>query len=93
MVKRSGSPFGSIADGVKLYAVPGATEVAGEPEIVGPPLSREVERIANHIDELVFLPSLTRIRMPVHMPTVDGVPVSAPVLELNVAHAGRLGLL
>jgi hypothetical protein len=90
MLKRSGSPFGSLADGVKLYALPGATEVAGDPEIVGPPLSREVTRIENQIDELLFVPSLTRIRMPVHRPTLDGVPVSAPLLELNVAHAGRL---
>ena len=90
MLKRSGSPLASLALGVKLYAVPGATAVAGAPEITGATLSREVARIENQIAELVLTPSLTRMRTLVQKPTLVGVPVRAPVLLLNVAHEGLL---
>jgi hypothetical protein len=64
--------------------------VAGTPEIVGGTLLREVARIEKYRAELVVVPSLTRILMPVHSPTAMGVPLRAPVLVLNVAHDGLL---
>jgi hypothetical protein len=89
MLKRSGSPFASLAVGRKLYADPAATEVRGVPEMTGATLSRRVARIANCSAELELVPSLTVMRMSFHSPTAVGVPLSRPVDVENDAHDGR----
>ena len=68
--------------------------VAGVPEIVGAAFSA-VTVIEKDGNDLVELPSLTRIMMPDVVPTfaAAGVPLSRPVVVLNVAQAGLFWML
>ena len=52
------------------------TEDAGEPDNTGAVLSRRVARIEKLDSARVLVPSLTAMRMSVHMPTAVGVPES-----------------
>jgi hypothetical protein len=85
-------PSGSLAVGRNEYAVPCSTDVAGLPEIVGArfvvPLVA-LTAIAKAGKEALSVPSLTLITMFEKLPVDVGVPVSRPVVALNVAHAGR----
>jgi hypothetical protein len=84
------SLFGSLAVGVKLYAEPTATEVAGEPLITGGELVVVVDVTVrvNDARDAVRDPSDTVILMPDVVPAALGVPLSFPVPVLNVAHEG-----
>jgi hypothetical protein len=88
-VKRSGSPFASLAVGTKLYWRPAAMDVRGVPEMTGATFLRLVARIENSSAELELVPSLTVMRMLFHSPTALGVPLSRPVDVEKYAHAGR----
>jgi hypothetical protein len=70
------------------------TLVAGVPEIVGATFGA-VTVIEKDGNDLVELPSLTRITMPDVVPTfaAAGVPLSRPVVVLNEAQAGLLWIL
>jgi hypothetical protein len=88
--KVSGSPSASLAVGVKEYVLPDCTLAAGVPEITGALLAGAftvMEKVGN---DLLALPSLTLMTMFEYVPAcwALGVPVRAPLLELNVAHAG-----
>jgi hypothetical protein len=97
MLNVSASPFASLAVGVKLYALPTPTEVAGVPEMRGAVLLLEpaLTAIENAAKDVVALPSLTRIVMFENVPTFElvGVPDKRPVEVLNAAHAGLFEIL
>ena len=85
-------PSGSLAVGLKEYAVPATSVVAGVPDIAGGRFAVAAaatvrENAGSDADEI---PSLARITIPEVVPTfaADGVPLSVPVLALNAAHAG-----
>src|SRR6185369_6572767 len=84
------SPSASLPVGVNEYAVPTVTCVAGVPEIVGALFDvAAVTVIANEGNcALPPLPSETLMRMLLNLPAAVGVPLSAPLLVLNVAQAG-----
>jgi hypothetical protein len=84
-------PDGSLAVGVKEYAVPAVTLVPGVPEIVGPE-APDTTAIAKVGSEAVATPSLTLITIPASVPTsaAAGVPLSCPLAMLKFAHEGRL---
>ncbi len=69
--------------------------MAGVPVIVGAVLGGALTVIANEGNDVVALPSLTRMTMPDVVPTfaVVGVPLKRPVVVLNEAHAGLLWML
>jgi hypothetical protein len=92
MLKVSVSPSGSLAVGVNEYATPCVAVVAGVPEIVGGRFGC-VTTIENAASDAVACPSLTLIAMFEDEPAAAGVPVSCPVLPLNVAQVGRLVML
>jgi hypothetical protein len=94
MLNVSVPPFASAAVGVKVYCVPTVPVVAGVPEIVGGTFAA-VTAIANAGNAAVAMPSLTPIRMLLYVPTwvAPGVPWRAPVVALNVAHAGRFAIV
>jgi hypothetical protein len=90
MLNVSVSPSASVALGWKLYAVPAITEVAGVPLMVGARLVVALIWIVNDGNEAVAIPSLAVIVIRPVVPTfaADGVPVSRPVVVLNVAQLG-----
>src|SRR5580700_6510773 len=91
MLKVSGLPLGSVVAGVKLYAVPALTWVAGVPLIVGGGLAGDVTAMLNAGSLALRVPSLTLMRMFEKVPTlaVAGVPASCPVVLLKLAQEGR----
>ncbi len=88
-------PSGSLAAGLKEYAEPATTVVAGDPEIVGgrlaavPPVT-VIEKAGRDAEEN---PSLTLMTMLEVVAAVVGLPLSRPLNALNVAHAGRLAIV
>jgi hypothetical protein len=84
-------PDGSLAVGVKEYAVPAVTRVPGVPEIVGPE-APDTTVIVKAGSEALATPSLTLITIPASVPTsaAVGVPLSCPLAILKLAHEGRL---
>src|SRR5579864_4669959 len=82
------SPAGPLAVGVKEYAWPSLTCVAGVPLIVG---GTALTWILNAGSEADSWPSLTLITMFGNVPTLEleGVPLKVPVEALNAAQAGR----
>jgi len=84
-------PDGSLAVGVKEYAVPAVTLVPGVPEIVGPE-APDTTVIVKAGSEALATPSLTLITIPATVPTsaAVGVPLSCPLAILKLAHEGRL---
>jgi len=89
-------PSGSLAVGRNEYGVPGSTDPAGLPEIVGArfvvPLV-PLTVIPKAGSEAPAAPSLTPITMLEKLPVDVGVPVSRPVLELKVAQLGRFAIV
>src|SRR5579883_834466 len=86
-------PAESLAVGVKEYAEPATTLLAGVPVMVTveePPLAA-VTAMLNH-SSAVVLPSAAAIAMLPYFPTLAavGVPLSCPFLALKVAQAGLL---
>jgi hypothetical protein len=63
MANASAWPSGSLADGVKLYAIVACTDVDGEPEMDGAELGGGVTVIANAGKDADKDPSLTEITM------------------------------
>lgn len=99
ILKPSVSPSASVAVGVKLYALPACTEVAGVPLMVGARFVTVVAFVAfvafatvmvNAAREDFFLPSLALMTMSECWPAVVGVPLSNPVELEKVAHVGLL---
>ena len=92
--KLSVSLSGSLAVGRNEYVAPTFTDVAGVPVMVGARLGAACTVIENGASEAVALPSLTLMVMPDVVPTLAdaGVPVSRPVVLLNVAHAGLFAM-
>jgi hypothetical protein len=92
MLKVSGSPFASEAEGWKAYALPATTDVAGVPLITGGVLlaGARLTVMANAGRYAVFTPSLTRILMLEYAPTCDacGMPLRRPVEVLKLAQPG-----
>ena len=91
MEKVSACPSGSAAVGVKLYAEPAVTDVAGVPRIVGGPSTGCVETVTvKAASEALAVPLLTLIVMLANVPTfaVLGVPESWPVPLLKFAQDG-----
>jgi hypothetical protein len=89
--KDSVAPSGPLAEGRKEYALRATTVVLGVPEIL---VADEVAAPATVIEKLwrearPWL-SLTLITIPPYVPTsaATGVPLSWPVVTLNVAHDG-----
>ena len=64
------------------------TAAAGEPLMTGGVFV--LARMLKEGNVLVSRPSLTRIRMLLHVPADSGVPVSFPVFELKLAQRGLL---
>jgi hypothetical protein len=95
MLNVSGSLSASVAVGWNAYAWPAVTLLAGVPVMVGAVLGGALTVIANEGNDVVALPSLTRMTMPDVVPTfaVVGVPLKRPVVVLNEAHAGLLWML
>src|SRR5687767_6917653 len=88
-------PSGSLATGVKLYALPAVTLVAGVPVMVG---ARFVGGVVGALtvmlkagSEVVAMPSFTEITMPLAVPTfaAAGMPEMRPVDAVKVSQAGR----
>jgi hypothetical protein len=96
MLNVSVLPSGSLADGRNEYSVPCSTDVVGLPEMVGArfvvPLV-PLTVIAKAGSEALAEPSLTPITMFEKLPVDVGVPVSRPVVELNVAQLGRFAMV
>lgn len=98
MLNVSASPFASLAVGVKLYALPTPTDVVGVPEMRGAELlllEPAVTVIEKADKAALVLPSLTRIKMLLNLPTLEfvGVPDKRPVDVLNAAHEGLFEML
>ena len=93
MLNVSGSPFASLAVGVKLYTVPTRALVDGVPLIVGAVFVVDVELdtvMLNDGSEAEDTPSVAMIMMYENVPVAVGVPEIRPVEVLNVAHEGLL---
>ena len=92
MLNVSASPLGSLAVGVKLYAVPTLPLVTGAPVIVGAVFDDDVPVtvILKVVSEVEETPSVATSRMPENVPAAVGVPESRPVDVLKLAHDGRL---
>ena len=76
-----------------MYATPAVAVVPGFPEMVGAAGGVSTPTvIAKAGSDAACAPSVTLITMPASEPTspARGVPVSWPVVELNVAQAGLL---
>ncbi len=83
-------PSASLADGRKEYAEPMAMELAGVPPIVGERLEPlELADIENVGSETVVCPSLTLIRILLHLPEELGEPLRMP---RSVVKEAQLGL-
>jgi hypothetical protein len=97
MLKVSASPSGSLAVGVKSYALPTVTEVGGVPEIVGARLvsGGSVTVIVNAARDAFACPSLTVITISAKVPTlaVLGRPESRPVVVEKLAQLGLLAMV
>jgi hypothetical protein len=95
MLKVNVSPSGSLAVGVKEYAVPCMTAAGGVPLIVGGRFGAALTTIAKGASCALSWPSLTLILMSANVPTfaAAGVPCRRPVVVLNVAQAGRFVML
>jgi len=91
-LKLSVRPDGPLAVGVKEYACPAVTEVAGVPLIVGGTVLTWMLNAGNEADAW---PSLTLITMFEKVPTLEleGVPLRVPVDVLNAAQVGRFWTL
>jgi hypothetical protein len=78
-----------------VYALPATTDVAGAPLITGALFAGAVTEIANAGNDVVALPSLTRMTMFEYVPTctVVGVPDTLPLEALNVAQFGLFAML
>lgn len=83
------SPAGPLAVGVKIYALPAVTDVAGVPLIVSVAGSAFTVT-ANAGRDAARDPLLTLILMFVKLPMFAdvGVPNSRPLVELKFAHEG-----
>jgi hypothetical protein len=93
MAKISVLPWVSEALGWKMYAVPTTALVPGLPEMVGGVGGVSMATvIVKAAREAACDPSFTLMTIPELEPTSAalGVPVSRPVAESNVAHAGLL---
>jgi hypothetical protein len=91
MLKVSGSLFASRAVGVKLYATLTCADVGGVPVMVGAEFEPDPETVMLNAGSIVDdTPSVTMIMINEYVPVAVGVPLSRPVLVLNVAHAGLL---
>jgi hypothetical protein len=91
MLNVSGSLFASLAVGVKLYAAPTATDVAGVPLITGGVFVVPVDDVTvsvNDASDAEELPSDTLILTPDVVPVALGVPLSFPVPVLKLAQEG-----
>lgn len=84
-------PLESAAVGVKLYAAPATTVAGGVPLIVGATLAGAATVMAKPGSDVVAVPSVTEMTMPVKLPTLPaaGVPLRRPVLVLKLAQDGR----
>jgi len=90
-LKERALPLGSLACGVKAYAVPAMSVVGGVPEMVGGALgglTGAVTAMLKGASEACPAPSLTVITMFEKLPAAVGVPVSWPVAELKLAQDG-----
>jgi hypothetical protein len=94
MLKVSVLPSASDADGANEYALPATTEAGGMPEITGAEFVA-VTVMLNAGNDVVAMPSLTRIVMLAYTPALEfvGEPCKRPVLVLKVAHAGKFTML
>lgn len=94
MLNVSGSLFASFAVGVKLYAAPTATEVAGVPVIVGAEfvVVADVTVRVNDARDAESEPSDTLIFTPDVLPVALGVPLNLPVDVLKLAHEGLFAM-
>jgi hypothetical protein len=94
MANVSTSPLASLAVGVKLYAVPACTDVAGDPPITGAvggvPFTTVMENAGS---QAVLLPSLTRMTIFDVVPVAVGVPTNLPVYLEKLAQLGLLLIL
>ena len=90
MLKVSVWPPGSEATGVKRYAVPAVTALAGTPLMVGGAAGAATV-IVNAGSAVLKVPSLTLMTMFAKLPTFvpAGVPESSPVALLKLAQEGR----
>ncbi len=90
--KASVLPSGSLAVGLKEYAVPTVAAVAGVPEIVGARFGAALTTIVKAFSAVVVRPSLTlMIRLEyVPMSATAGVPDKRPLAVLKVAQRGWL---
>src|SRR5512138_1394323 len=89
----SASLFGSLAVGLNVYAAPATTDTAGVPEIVGGPFVPDDVLLTVRSkagNSVCCLPSDTQMTTPRYTPTfaLVGVPLSCPVLVLNIAQTG-----
>ena len=84
------SPSASLADGVKLYAAPTVTSLAGLPLIVGAVFGSGTTVIENAARLALSSPSDTLIRILEYVPSSasEGVPDRRPVLLLKLAQDG-----
>src|SRR5688572_16831966 len=87
-------PSGSLAVGVNEYAAPTGADAGGVPEIVGGRFGAALTVIVKAGNEALAAPSLTLIEMLANVPTfaLVGVPLSRPVVVLNVAQLGRFAI-
>ena len=92
MLNVSGSPFASLAVGVKLYATPTFALVDGVPLIFGAVfVVDEPDTVMLNVGSDAFVtPSVAVMTMLENTPVAVGVPESLPVDVLNVAHDGLL---
>src|SRR6185503_15238233 len=92
IAKVSVPPSGSLAAGVKAYAVPTVAVVGGVPEIVGARFGAASTVIVNAGSDALAVPSPTLITMLPKAPAAVGVPASRPVAVLKVAQLGRFAI-
>jgi energy-converting hydrogenase Eha subunit E len=93
ILKVNALPSGSDAIGVKLYACPTVADLAGVPLMTGGRLETAAAVMEKLASVAVKAPSDTLIAMLDAVPATVGVPLSLPVVVLNVAHAGLLVIL
>jgi len=92
-VNVSRSPSASDAVGLKEYGWRMTPVVTGLPPITGGRLATVVAVMEKLASVAVKAPSDTLIEMLDEVPATVGVPLSRPVVELNVAHAGLFVIL